>query len=500
MLNRWLDRIDHWGKVWPEVPSLFIMLTLLVCALSFVGASLGWQAVHPVTGRLIEAHNLLSGDGVRYFFSEAVNNFARFPPLFTVLVAMLGVGLAEESGLLGKIMVGVAKAAPPKCLTPVIVFLGVMSNTAMVAGYVVLIPLAAMLFSASKRSPLLGIAAAFSGVSGGFSANLLVSTLDPMLAGITQKAAHLIEPAYQVSPLANYYFMAASTLLITLVGWWVTERCLAPRLEGVAWLEPEVEIVVEDEKASRRGMRWAGWTLLVFVFAIAALALPADGVLRDPVNGSLLSSPLLNGVVVLVMLFFMLPGLAYGLGSGRFQGEQGVYRAMARAIAKMAPYIVLVFFVAQFLAFFNTSQLGTLFALQGAAWLKAQALPMMPLLIALVLFSALINLFMGSSAAKWAILAPIFVPMFMLVGVSPELTQLAYRIGDSTTNLIAPLMVYYPMVLVALRRYKPDANPGTLVAMMLPYSLAFLLAWLGFMLLWLWLGLDLGPGVPSMLG
>ncbi|OWY40682.1 aminobenzoyl-glutamate transporter [Xenophilus sp. AP218F] len=497
LLDRSMDRLEKLGARLPELPTLFLLLSLLVIMVSALAAAYGWQEVHPQDGRLVSARSLLSGDGLRLIFSQAVRNYATFPPLFTVLVATLGVGLADESGLLRALLSRLAMAAPLWLLTPTVIFLGVISSVASVAGYVVLVPLAGLLFAAAGRPPQLGIAAAFSGVSGGFASNLVLSTQDPMLAGLTQQAAQLLDPAYLVSPLANYYFMAASVFLLTLGGWWVSEKLIAPRLERQYPPADSAAAMENDDPASRRGLRWAGLALLGFLAAMLALAVPENAPLRDPQTGSLLASPLMDGVVLVILLGFLIPGLAFGYGSGRFAGKGAAYQAMTRAIARMAPYMVLVFFVAQFLALFNASRLGTLLALSGASWLQSLALPNSLLLVAMVLLSALINLLIGSTGAKWAIMAPVFVPMFMLLGIRPELTQLGYRIGDSVTHMIAPLMVYYPMVLNALRRHQPDANVGSLLALMLPYSLCYLPLWLGFMLLWLQLGLPLGPGVAG---
>ena len=350
-LQRFLDSAERTGNRLPHPVTLFALAAVSVLILSWVSSQLGLQAVHPSTGKTVAPVNLLSGDGVRRVVTSLVTNFTGFAPLGTVLVAMLGVGAADGSGLLGVALRGIVLAAPRKLITLVVVFTGILSNAASEAGYVILVPLAGALFLAAGRHPLAGMAAAFAGVSGGYSANLVLGTIDPLLAGITTEAAHIVDPGYTVNPAANYYFMVASTFLLAAVGTVVTHKVVEPRLGSYSGQAPAVEPLKSNEK---RGL-------------------------------------------------------------------------------------------------------------------------------------------------KWAILAPVFVPMFMLLGFSPELTQGAYRVGDSVTNIVTPMMSYFALIMAFFQRYKPEAGVGTLIATMLPYTVAFLLCWLLLLVVWVLLGLPLGPGAELFL-
>jgi aminobenzoyl-glutamate transport protein len=386
-------------------------------------------------------------------------------------------------------------SAPRRLLTLVVVLSGVLSNVGSEIGYVLLVPLGAMIFQAAGRHPVAGLAAAFAGVSGGYSANLLLGTIDPLLAGLTQEAAHILDPELLVNPACNYYFMAASTFVVAVAGTWVTERLVVPRLgpwtgEGAA----DGEALAPLTRAERRGLLV---TLIVATLMGAWLlwgTLPADGFLRDPETGGLLRSPFMSGIVALIFLGGALSGLAYGVAAGTFKSDADVMKGMGKSISTLGGYLVLVFFAAQFVAYFNWTHLGLIFAVKGAAALKSSGLGGLPLLAAFVLLSAVINLFMGSASAKWALMAPVFVPMMMLLDYPPELTQLAYRIGDSTTNVISPMMSYFALIIAFFQRYEPKAGIGTLVATMLPYTFVFLAVWIVMLVAWVALGLPLGPG------
>jgi aminobenzoyl-glutamate transport protein len=501
--NRFLDAIlgsiERIGNALPDPVTLFLLLAVLVILISAIAAAANLSVVHPATEETIAAVSLLSADGIRRIITDAVTNFVEFPPLGMVLVAMLGVGLSEYTGLLSAALRWGVSISPAALVCPAMVFLGVMSNLASDAGYVVLTPLAAMLFAAVGRHPIAGLAAAFAGVSGGFSANLLIGTLDPLLAGISQDAAGLVDPNYVVNPTANYYFMAASTFMITLVGWLITEKIVEPRLGTYTGEQPTAEehALTAPE---RKGLRWALYSLLAFSALIAILTLPPNGILRDPETLSIVPSPFLNGIVILIALGFLIPGIAYGIPVGTVRNDKDVVKGMSNAMSSMGYYIVLAFIAAQFIAYFNWSNLGIILAVNGANLLEASGFTGIPLLLSFVLLSAVINLFVGSASAKWAIMAPIFVPMLMLVGYTPELTQLIYRIGDSTTNIITPLMVYFPLIVAFGQKFDRDLKMGTLIATMLPYSIAFLISWSIFFAIWFFLGLPLGPGATVQLG
>jgi aminobenzoyl-glutamate transport protein len=492
----WVEKslaiVENLGNKLPDPLTLFFILSLTVIAVSAVASSINLAVIHPGNGKTIAATSLLTPESIRKIFTLAVKNFVEFPPLGTVLVAMLGVGVAEATGLLATILRELVMITPRKLISPTVIFAGVMANVASDAGYVVLVPLGAVIFHAFGRHPLAGLAAAFAGVAGGFSANLLISTLDPLLAGLTQTAAQLIKPEYQVNATANYYFMAVSTFLITLIGWFVCEKIVEPRL-GVYTGEVAVEMN-EVTAVERKALRWAGYSLLAFISFILALVIPPQGILRDPEKLTIIPSPFIDGIVFIIALAFLIPGIVYGKVAGTIQNDKDVAKFLGNAMSSMGYYIALAFIAAQFINYFAWSNLGIIVAVKGADFLKATGITGPPLLILFILISVLIDMFVGSASAKWAIMAPVFVPMFMLLGYSPELVQAAYRIGDSTTNIITPLMPYFPVVVAFGQKYDKNLGIGTLISLMLPYSLAFLLGWSILFVIWFIFDFPLGPG------
>ncbi len=421
-----------------------------------------------------------------------VRNFTGFAPLGVVLVAMLGIGVMEHAGLIGALLRRMVRNATPRMLTMTVVFAGVLSSIAADAGYVVLIPLAGMLFANAGRNPLAGIAAAFAGVSGGFSANLLIGPVDAMLSSLSTEAARIVSAEQEVSITANYWFMLVSVFLITAIGTWVTERLVLPRLP--AWAAEDTRM--EDPAFAAleaRGLRAAGITLCVGVLLILWCTLPQDGLLRDPDTGSLLRSPFIAGLIPILFLLAATCGLAYGIAAGTIRNDRDFIGAMEKTMATMGAYLVLMFFAAQFVAWFNWSQLGIILAIRGAALLTTLDPDPVALMLLFILLSAVINLLIGSASAKWSLLAPVFVPMFLLAGIPAETTQAAYRIGDSSTNIITPLMPYFGIVVAFVQRYQPAAGVGTIVSLMLPYSVCFLLSWSILLAIWLTLSLPLGP-------
>ena len=504
-IDRFLDVVERVGNALPDPTTLFALLALAVIVISGIAAQFDLSVAHPTTGQMIHPVSLLSIEGLHRILTQLVTNFTNFAPLGTVLVAMIGIGVAEVSGLIGAIMRMIVLRSPRALLTPVVVFCGVMSNAASEVGYVLLVPLAALIFKAAGRHPVLGLTAAFAGVSGGYSANLVLGTIDPLLAGLSQEAARIIDPAYVVSPAANYYFMAVSTFLITGLGWWVTERLVAPRLAAMQAVEENPSDAVADDlvkplsAAERRGLRFASAT---FVFLTALLLwglVPADGFLREPGTGSVLHSPFLKGIVALIFFYGVGLGVAYGVGAGTVRSDRDVIKGMSQQMSTLGGYMVLVFFAAQFVAFFNWTNLGLILAVEGAQFLQSAGLHQVPLMLAFILLAAVINLAMGSASAKWALMAPVFVPMFMLLGYPPELTQTAYRIGDSVTNVISPMMSYFALIIAFVQRYLAKAGLGTLVSLMLPYSVTFLIGWSTLFVAWMLLGWPVGPGAPTSL-
>ena len=504
LYNRCLNGIERVGNGLPHPVTLFALFALAIVVISAVCAAMGVSA----TGQLVVTENgvkvlkestvtavsLLTKDGLKYMFTSAVNNFTTYAPLGMVLVAMLGVGVAEQSGMINSLLKNVVRSTPKMLLTPMIVFLGVMSNIASDAGYVILIPLGAMMFRACGRHPIAGLAAAFAGVSGGFSANLLVGTLDPLLAGITQAAVSIIDSEYKVQVMGNYFFMCASTVLITVIGTLITDKVVEPRLAtfgGQLEGEEDNSLTTVTDK-EKKALRWAGVAALVFVAVIVAACIPADSFFRNADGQLLGNTPLMDSIVVLIALLFFIPGTVYGLCVGSFKNDKDVAGAMTKAMAGMGSFLALAFVSAQFINYFSYTKLGTIIALAGASFLESINIGLIPLMVIFVLFAAFMNLFMGSASAKWNILAPVFVPMFMLLGYSPELCQLAYRIGDSCTNIITPMMTYYAVIIIFAQRYDKKAGIGTITATMLPYSVAFLLFWTLLLVLWLAAGVPIG--------
>lgn len=490
---RILDRIERVGNAIPNPALLFVGLAILTLILSAVVSWADVSVTHPGTGETVRAVNLISVEGLHKILTGLVTNFTGFAPLGVVLVAILGISVAEASGLISALMRLLVLSAPKKLLTMVVVFAGIFSHMASDVGYVLLIPLAAMMFLAVGRHPLVGLAAAFAGVSGGFSANLLLGPTDALLAGLTQEAARIVDTAYVVTPAANYYFMAASAVLITILGTWITESIVAPRLgEYTGDAKPEsLEKLSPDEK---RGMWFALFAALAFLAFILAGTIPETGYLRDAKTGSLLRSPFLQGIIAMIFFGGVILGLAYGFGSRKFKKADDIIQAMEGSMKTMSVYLVLAFFAAQFVAFFNWTNLGVILAVEGAETLRSLNLSGVTLIIAFVVLSILLDLVIGSASAKWAVMAPVFVPMLMLLGYSPELTQAAYRIGDSVCNIITPLMSYFPLIVAFAQKYDPKAGIGTIMSMMMPYSLAFFIGWTLFLIMWFWLELPLGPG------
>jgi len=498
--------VEKGGNALPNPAILFGIFALTVLVLSLIGSWLGWQGQDPVTGETIHVNNLLSRDGLHRIILEAARNFTSFPPLGIVVVALLGLGVAESSGLIKTAINAMLAKAPAKWVTFIIIFAGLISNVASDLGYILIIPLAGVIFHSLGRNPLVGMAAAFAGVSGGFSANILISTQDPMLAGISTRAAELVQDPkifglYEVLPTANYYFMAASTFLIAIVCTIVTVKWVEPRLGPYSGDTPREEMT-KPTAIESKGLKRAGWVFLGFFALIAAGLIPENGILRG-VDGSILGSPVLRGFITLLFLMCASAGIVYGYTVGKFKKADDVITGMNDNIKTLASYFVLVFFAAQFIAYFDWSKLGTLLAIKGANALEGFGADaggsvftgLIPLLLLFILFTSFMNLFMGSASAKWAIVGPIFVPMFMLLGYSPELAQAAYRVGDSVTNIITPVLPYFALVIVYFQKYVKQSGIGTIMATMLPYSIALFISWTVLLIIWVLLVLPLGPGV-----
>ncbi len=503
-----LGWIERTGNRLPDPVVLFFWLIGGLVLLSIAADLLGWSAAHPTevdeaTGqaRIIAATSLLSGDNIARLWVEMPKTFTHFHPLGYVLVVMLGAGVAERSGLFGTAMRAGLRGASPLLLTPIVAFVAMMGNLAADAAYVVLIPLAGVIYHAAGRHPIAGIAAAFAGVSGGFSANLAPGQLDALLFGITEAAVGTVFTGWTMNIVGNWYFIAALLVLYLPVIWYVTDRIIEPRLgpwqpdagSALAANAGEVDRPLTD--GERRGLAHAGLAVL----AIAALWTwftvgPGTPLIDDAATGVARFTPLFQSLVAAFFVLFLAAGWAYGRAAGSIKDHRDLVKMMADAMGDMAYYLVLAFAAAHFVAMFSWSNLGLISAVHGADALKAMNLPAPLLLGGIVVFTGVLNLFVGSASAKWALMAPVLVPMLMLLGISAETATAAYRVGDSATNIITPLMVYFPLILVFCQRWQSNFGLGSLAATMLPYSIAMLVTGMAMLMGWVALDLPLGPG------
>ncbi len=498
-MDKFLNFIEKAGNKIPDPALLFFWGLVTVWVLSAILSRFEFDLIHPVTGTAVEVNNLLTGEGFAHFLSTMVGNFTGFAPLGIVLVAMLGVGVAEASGFINTGLKKMLMVTPARFITPMLILVAIVSHTAADAGYVLVIPLGGIIFHAAGRHPLAGIAAAFAGVSGGFAANFVPSGIDPLLAGFTQEAAAILDPEYIVNPLANIYFTGFSSIIIVCIGWYVTEKIIEPHLahtpiDDDAEEAPDMGSFTEIEsKAFSR----AGWAMIAGIVALIVALIPETSALRAP-DGQItsFSAPVMQSIVPLIFILFVIPGVVYGKIAGTFKASDDIIKAMSTTMAGMGGFMVMAFFIAQFLVAFSDSNLGTLLALSGAQLLQAMELPGQVTIVGMILLTAFVNLLVGSASAKWALIGPIMVPMLMAVGISPELTQAAYRVGDSVSNIISPMMVFFPLVVVYMQRYVKNSGIGTLASMMMPYSIAMTIGWTIFLLLYWFVGIPLGIQAP----
>ncbi|MFC2133760.1 AbgT family transporter [Bacteroidota bacterium] len=498
-VDKFLGIIENVGNKLPHPTTLFALFALAVIILSWFVSLFDLQVIHPGTGEIIKPVSLLSVEGFHRIILNLITNFTSFAPLGTVLVSLLGIAVAEHSGLIGSVLRLLVLKAPKNLLTFVIVFAGILSNTASEIGYVLLVPLSAIIFLAVGRHPIAGLAAAFAGVSGGYSANLLLGTIDPLLAGLTQEAAHIIDTSYEVNPAANYYFMFVSTFFIAAAGTWVTEKIVIPRLgkyKGTVEAE-EIKPLSSDEK---RGLLYSAVSMVIFGAVVLLGLIPENGFLRDQETLSILKSPFLKGIVSFIFFGGVVAGIAYGIGAKTIKNDADAIKGMNKSMETLGSYIVLVFFAAQFVAFFNWTNLGMIVAVEGANILKSSGLGPIPLLLAFIAISSMINLVIGSASAKWAVMAPVFIPMFMILGYSPELVQVAYRVGDSVTNIISPMMSYFALIIAFINKYDKKAGIGTLIATMIPYTITFFVVWTILFIVWFIFNIPVGPGAEMFIG
>lgn len=499
-MSIFLDAVERIGNRLPDQITIFALLAGATLVISWLAATSNLSVVNPITQERIEAYNMLSRDGLQAALTGMVREFAAFPPLGIVLAALLGVGVADKSGLFVAALKALVGAVPGWAVTPTIVFAGLMSHVAGDAGYVVLPPLAAMLYASLGRHPIAGIAAAFAGVAGGFSANLLLSSLDPLLAGLTAKAANDFDPSYPpVNAACNWYFLSVSTFFLTALGWFVSVRIVEPRFGP--WKAEETNVTNDSRltDVEKRGLIAAGIVFVLTLIGVAFLVVPEGALLRsgNPQSSSVEAlRPFFDSLVIIILVVFLLPGMAFGITVGAIRSDADVARMMGASMSTMGAYIAVAFFAAQFLAWFKKSNLGFIIAINGAELLQSIHLTGIPLMIAFVILTAIVNILISSASAKWTIMAPVFVPMLMLMGKSPEATQALYRVGDSVTNIITPLNAYLPILLAVMHRYVPKSGLGTLLAAMMPYSIAFFLGWTALLIVWMTFEWPLGLGAP----
>ncbi len=508
-----LGLVERIGNLLPDPTIIFVWLIAALMLLSALGAALGWEASLPFPGDKAPAHaelkdgvltyrasSLFSEENIAQLFTQMPKTFAGFAPLGLVLTIMIGAAVAERSGLFSALIRRSLRNAHKSLLTPIVAVIGMVSHHASDAAYVVFIPLAAIIFAVAGRHPLAGLAAAFAAVSGGYAGNLMPGQADVLLFGFTQEAARIIAPDWTMNPLGNWYFIAAIVVLFTPIIWFVTDRVVEPRLGrwgGVVDAELQADLdkaeVTADE---RRGLRRAGLVALLIVAAFAALALwPGyTPFIDEEASGTARLQPLYGALIAGFFLLFLATGVAFGRATGTVKTAQDVVQMMQHGVRTMAPYLVFVFFAAHFVAMFNWSAIGPIIAINGAEALQAMALPPALLLVCVLLLSSFLDLFIGSASAKWSALSPVVVPMFMLLGISPEMTTAAYRMGDSYTNIMTPLMSYFPLILAFGRRWDGTMGVGSLLALMLPYALCFMAVGIAMVVGWVMLDLPLGPG------
>lgn len=494
-IDRFLSGVERVGNALPAPAFLFASLAVFILLVSFIGSKLGWSGVNPSNGSIVEVENLLSREGVHRIMLTLVSNFTSFAPLGIVVVAIMGVGIAESSGFIRAAIVALLSRIGGSGVTFMVVMTGILSNLASDIGYILVIPIGGVIFHSIGRNPLAGMAAAFAGVSGGYSANMLISTTDVLLSGISTTAAQMVDSDYVVGTLSNYYFMCASTIAISFVGTFVTNKIIEPRL-GTYTGDVAVEPLKPLSALERKALLFGVLTIVAWVALVAWGLVPTDGFLRDIETNSVFKSVVFRGFVSLLFVVAATSGMVYGFITGSFKKAGDILVAMNDNVRTLVSYIVLVFFAAQFIAWFNDSNLGMVLAIKGVDIIQHLNLGLIPLVLMTILFSTITNLIMGSASAKWLLLAPIVIPMFMMLGYSPELAQCAYRIGDSSTNVITPLLSYFPLIIVYFQKYKSDSGLGTVISTMLPYSIAFLIVWTIFVVLWLMAGIPLGPASP----
>lgn len=490
LIDRFLNGVEIAGNKLPDPITIFAGLAMLVLAASWLFNKLGVTAVSPTNGEQLEVVNLLSREGLHQIVTGMVTNFTSFAPLGIVIVAMIGIGVAEHSGLITTVMKKTVLSAPKSLIVPVLIFTAIFGSVATDAAYIILPPIAAMIFLSIGRHPIVGMVAAYAAIAGGFSANILITSLDVLLVGITEEAAKMVAPDFIGAATMNYYFMAVSTVFLVVVATWVTVKVVEPRFGKY---EGKAEVLEKVTPQENKAMWGAIVAALAYIALILFMILPTDGLLRGE-NGAFLQSPFMSGIVPIMLFLFLIPGIVYGIMAGTIKSDRDVASMMFKAMSDLSSFIVLAFVAAQMIAFFSWSNIGTILAIKGAETLQAMNFTGVPMFIGFIFIVALVNLLMASASAKWVLLAPIFVPMFMYLGYSPAVTQMAYRVGDSITNPITPLLAYFAMLLAFAKKYDKNIKMGTLISALIPYSIFFAIMWIILFAVWLLLGFPMGPG------
>ncbi len=490
-----LGWIEQMGNKLPHPFWIFVWICILIVVTSAVTAWLGVSAVDPGSGRVVEAQNLMSGEGLRRFVEHMVSNFAYFAPFGLVLVMLMGVSIAERSGLLTVALRTVAFSVPKKIVLPVIFIIGACGNIGSDAGIVIVPPIAALIFTQMGLNPIAGLIAGYAGATAGFTANFFIAGTDVLLAGISTEITQHIDPSLEVSATANWYFMIASTFLLGFGGAFIARKYTIPRTSQFAILGETAEVVESPAltPSERKGMKHAGLALLVYVILVLLVVVPSGAPLRDPETGGLVPSPFLRGLVPILFFMFAIPGYFYGRATGSIKNGNDVLKHMEHGMKELSGYIVLMLVVAQFINLFYWSNLDTILAIRGAELLKASGLTGPVMFALFMIIVALLNIFLGSGSAKWAIFAPVFIPMLYQLNYSPAFVQLMYRVGDSITNCVTPLYVYFPLLLGWIHKYNKNIGIGTIVSLLIPYAVILFIMWL--VLLFVWFGLNLPIGV-----
>ena len=491
-----LGWIEKMGNRIPDITMLFICAFVITCVLSAILSQMHFHYVHPSTGAPIEVTNMMSPAALVTLLTKMVTNYTGFPPLGMVIVATLGIGIADGSGYINTGLKKILSVTPKALITPIVILVGMLSHLAPDSGYMIIIPIAAYMFYATGKHPLAGIGASFAGIAGAFAANYTPSAIDPVIQGFTQMAAQIIDPTYEVNVLCNYFYAFGSTFIVIGACWWVTERIVDPWCRKACPVDKDIDVPAQDLSVTpkeNRAFYIASAVLTLLLIGLVLALLPEDSILRDP-NGNIASfkAPVMQSIVAIIFLLAAATGVVYGIISGKFRSSKDFTKSMEEITKTLIQLIVFYFFAAQFMYVFGASNIGALIAISGAEFLKSLALPPQVTIFGIILFVGMLNLIITSASAKWAILAPIFVPMLMAVGIAPELTQAAFRVSDSAVNVCTPMFAFYPLIIVYCQKYYKNTGVGTLSSLMLPYTITLLISLTIMLYVFWWLNIPLG--------